>query len=57
MYFFAHSHRVVSFDPLAPHPFTHVFTEALTTRGWLDLDITRTADGGPPVTRTEVVAL
>jgi transglutaminase-like putative cysteine protease len=46
--------RVVSFDPVPPAPFSHVFTEALTTRGWLDLDITRRADGGPPVTRTEV---
>ena len=46
--------RVVSFDPSEPRPYTHVFAELLTPRGWLDLDITR-RNGSPRVTRTEAV--
>jgi transglutaminase-like putative cysteine protease len=49
--------RVVSFDPSSPHPYSHVFTEVLTSRGWLDFDVTRTRWPGPAVTRTEVLAV
>lgn len=48
--------RVVSFAP-PPSPFTHVYTEVRTSRGWLDADVTRTSWPGPAVTRTETVSV
>lgn len=41
--------RVVSFDDGG---YSHVFTEVLTSRGWLDLDVTRGANA-PSVVRTQ----
>ena len=49
--------RVVSFSPNPPMPFSHVYAEALTSRGWLDLDVTRTVTPGPRVTRTDTVTV
>ena len=49
--------RVVSFQPAAPRPFTHVFAEVLTSRGWLDFDTTRTRFPGPRITRTDTVTV
>jgi transglutaminase-like putative cysteine protease len=48
--------RVVSFDPVPPHPYSHVFTEGLTSRGWTEFDVTRRG-AAPPVTRSEVLTV
>ena len=49
--------RVVSFRADRPQPFTHVYTEVLTSRGWLDFDTTRTRSPGPRITRTDTVTV
>lgn len=36
-------------------PYTHVYTEILTVRGWLDLDVTRRSQYLPTIAKREVV--
>jgi transglutaminase-like putative cysteine protease len=44
---------LVGLDPNLPY--THVFTEILTARGWLDLDVTRGQGHVPTIRKREVV--
>lgn len=49
--------HVVGFDGL-DGPFRHVWTDLLTPLGWLDMDVTRPAQGPlPAITREMTVAL
>lgn len=44
--------RVVGFDPLGG--FSHVWTDVLTEKGWLDLDVTRRSQVIPRIVRSDV---